>query len=128
MSQTKGRLKTITLSILACFAGLCVTGCRCQEKLEFVEQENTALMMRISELEAQLMEAETNAAASMAEAQPQTVISEAVYLVVEGDTLWSIAKKQLGRGNRYKEILAMNPQMTKDTPLTIGMQLKLPAK
>ena len=126
MSQIKEQQKKIVLFILVSFAALCVTGCSCQKKLGFFEQENTALMMRINELEAQLMETEANAAASMAETQ--TVASKAVYLVVEGDTLWSIAKKQLGRGNRYKEILAMNPQLTKDTPLSIGTQLKLPPK
>lgn len=33
------------------------------------------------------------------------------YIVKKGDNLWKIAKEQLGRGSRWKEILALNPKL-----------------
>ena len=50
---------------------------------------------------------------------------ETAYTVVQGDTLWGLAKKFLGRGNRYKEIMAAN-NMT-DTILRPGMVLMIPS-
>jgi LysM repeat protein len=48
------------------------------------------------------------------------------YTVANGDTLWSIAKKKLGSGPRYKEIKALNG-LSSDT-IYAGQKLKLPAK
>lgn len=53
--------------------------------------------------------------------QPQT------YTLVAGDTLWKIAQKMLGNGNRWREIQKLNnitdAQLTR---LQIGMVVKLP--
>jgi len=49
------------------------------------------------------------------------------YTMVAGDSLWSVAKKQLGNGNRWKEIQTVNN--IKDSELKrlpIGKVLKLP--
>ncbi|MGN1368440.1 MAG: LysM peptidoglycan-binding domain-containing protein [Aristaeellaceae bacterium] len=46
------------------------------------------------------------------------------YTVKNGDTLWNISKKYLGKGNRYKEIMAANGM--KSTIIRAGMQLKIP--
>lgn len=51
---------------------------------------------------------------------------QCIHKVVKGDTLWALAVKYLGKGNRYKEIMAMNG-LTSDA-LTIGMELKIPNK
>jgi len=48
------------------------------------------------------------------------------YTVKDGDTLYSIAKKFLGDGNRYTEIKTLN-KLTSDT-ITPGQKLKIPAK
>ncbi|MDX3555174.1 peptidoglycan recognition protein family protein [Streptomyces europaeiscabiei] len=48
------------------------------------------------------------------------------YTVRSGDTLWSIAKQQLGNGSRYTEITELNG--LKSDVLTPGQKLKLPAK
>jgi hypothetical protein len=48
------------------------------------------------------------------------------YAVRSGDTLWSIAKQQLGNGSRYTEIVDLNG--LKSDVLTPGQKLKLPAK
>jgi len=46
------------------------------------------------------------------------------YIVKKGDTLWRIAQKTLGRGNRYKEI--MKASGISSEKLKIGQKLKIP--
>lgn len=47
------------------------------------------------------------------------------YTVKKGDSLWAIAKKLLGDGNRYKEIQKLNGM--KDTVIHAGDVLKIPS-
>jgi N-acetylmuramoyl-L-alanine amidase len=47
-----------------------------------------------------------------------------VYTVVKGDSLWAIAKKYLGDGSRYKEIVTLNG--LKSNVIIIGQKLKIP--
>lgn len=46
------------------------------------------------------------------------------YTVKKGDTLWSVAKKLLGDGNKYREIVKLNS--LKDTTIYPDMVLKIP--
>jgi len=46
------------------------------------------------------------------------------YTVVKGDILWNIAKKKLGKGERYCEIKSLNG-LTSDT-IRAGQKLKIP--
>lgn len=48
------------------------------------------------------------------------------YTVKRGDSLWTIAREQLGKGQRYKEIKTLNG-LTSDT-IKPGQILKLPVK
>lgn len=58
-----------------------------------------------------------------AKPQPQT------YSLVAGDSLWKVAQKYLGSGNRYGEIAKLNGIKESDfRKLPIGLKLKLPAK
>ena len=51
------------------------------------------------------------------------------YLVRDGDSLWEIASKNLGDGNRYDEISRLNSNILSDEDtLVVGMRLKLPAR
>jgi nucleoid-associated protein YgaU len=52
------------------------------------------------------------------------------YVVQADDNLWKIAASQLGSGARYDEIVKLNTAVlkNKDSLLTVGMRLKLPAK
>jgi nucleoid-associated protein YgaU len=51
------------------------------------------------------------------------------YTVREGDSLWRIATEQLGNGNRYTEIVKLNPGILNDEDgLAVGMRLKIPAQ
>lgn len=55
-----------------------------------------------------------------------TTTTYKTYTVVKGDSLWAIAKKQLGNGNRYTEIKKLNG-LTSDT-IYAGQKLKIPTK
>lgn len=48
------------------------------------------------------------------------------HTVAHGDTLWSIAKKYLDNGSRYKEIISLNG--LKSNVIYSGMKLKIPNK
>jgi tetratricopeptide (TPR) repeat protein/LysM repeat protein len=62
------------------------------------------------------------AARSAVEAVP------AAYKVRAGQSLWSIAVETLGDGNRYREILNLNPELRGDPGRIVpGQELKLPA-
>jgi nucleoid-associated protein YgaU len=50
------------------------------------------------------------------------------YIIKDGDNLWNIAAAQLGKGIRYKEILALNPGLSEKKELVVGSKIKLPAK
>lgn len=50
------------------------------------------------------------------------------YTVQPKDTLYSIAKTQLGSGKRVKDIMAINPEITDASKLKIGQVIKLPEK
>ena len=52
--------------------------------------------------------------------------TSAEYVVKSGDSLWKIAKEQLGSGSRYKEIMELNG--LKSDVLHTGDKLKLPKK
>jgi 5'-nucleotidase len=49
------------------------------------------------------------------------------YVVRENDTLWKIAARTLGDGNRFKEIADLNRNINPDN-LVVGTKIKLPAK
>lgn len=49
------------------------------------------------------------------------------YTMVAGDTLWKVAQKQLGNGDRWKEIQTLNAISSAElTRLAVGKVLKLP--
>ena len=50
---------------------------------------------------------------------------QSTYTVVAGDSLWGIAQKRLGNGNRYKEIMTLNGLTS--TVIRPGQKLKLPS-
>ena len=50
------------------------------------------------------------------------------YIIKDGDSFWKIAQEQLGDGLRYTEILKLNPDISENQSLTIGMKVKIPAQ
>ena len=46
--------------------------------------------------------------------------------VQPGDSLWKLAQQNLGRGNRYPELLAVNPSVVNPNQIRTGAQLNLP--
>jgi nucleoid-associated protein YgaU len=110
-----------------CLAGIVLlgaAGCNNQQEIRSLRQENQALTQRVSELEEQVRQADAPPAVP-----PQTLPQAATdYVVREGDNLWSIARSELGSGTRYREILALNPNISRNEPLSIGTVLKLPPR
>ena len=49
-----------------------------------------------------------------------------IHTVAHGDTLWAIAKKYLGNGSRYTEIVKLNG--LKSSVIYTGQKLKIPQK
>lgn len=49
------------------------------------------------------------------------------YTVQKGDTLWSIAQKFLGNGQRWREIVDVNPGLD-PSKLKVGQSIVLPAR
>lgn len=60
------------------------------------------------------------------EAERKRMKMAKTYTVKKGDTLSSIAMKQLGKANRYNEIMCLNGLKT--TVIKVGQVLKLPPK
>ena len=50
------------------------------------------------------------------------------YTIKEGDTLYSIAKRMLGDGQRWQQIVDANPDLEDPTKLRPGMEIVIPAK
>ena len=48
------------------------------------------------------------------------------YTVQAGDELWDIAERELGAGDQWRQILALNPGLAADTRLVPGRQIALP--
>jgi nucleoid-associated protein YgaU len=47
-------------------------------------------------------------------------------VVQRGDSLWKIAERTLGRGSRWREVLAANPSVVSPESLKAGMQVVVP--
>ncbi len=63
------------------------------------------------------------------EATPQASSAARTATVKEGDTLWRIAARELGDGNRYLEIYKLNrDRLANEDDLKIGQTLRLPAR
>jgi len=115
-----------------------IAGCDCPKRVEVLQEQNEMLSAQVADLENQLAQADARSEAAVtrpqvqpqqqAQPQPQLPAAESTYVVVQGDNLWSIARKQLGKGARYEEILEMNPQIQQNQPLSIGTVLKLPPR
>lgn len=63
---------------------------------------------------------------ALAVADTKPAVDYRIHTVVHGDTLWAIAKKYLGAGSRYKEIVILNG--LKSNVIYSGMKLKIPNK
>ena len=50
-----------------------------------------------------------------------------VVTVQRGDSLWKIAEQTLGRGSRWRDLLAANPTLANPNVLEVGTQLNVPA-
>jgi len=65
---------------------------------------------------------------SEADSVEQAATDLATHRVMPGQSLWSIAAEKLGDGNRYQDILNLNPELRGDPGrLVPGQSLRLPS-
>lgn len=57
--------------------------------------------------------------------RPNTFKTPKLYSVKSGDTLWAIAKRQLGDGSKYNQIASLN-NIKNPNLISVGQELKLP--
>ena len=57
--------------------------------------------------------------------QPTTTVAGKTHTIVKGDSLWDIAQKYYGDGNKYKLIMKAN-NISDPNALTVGQVLKIP--
>ena len=68
------------------------------------------------------------AATAAAAAAAKAAAEEEYYVIQKGDTLWGIAKKHLGDGNRYPEIFEANREVILDPDKIFpGKKIRIPA-
>lgn len=101
----------------------------------------TQTTTRLANMSAELKEVESPDSESLVTSEPEVVITTAGdanrtpskvpttdYIIEDGDSFWKIAQEQLGDGNRYTEILELNPAISEDQTLNIGTKIKIPAQ
>ena len=58
---------------------------------------------------------------------PTAVIEPEYYVIQKGDTLWAIASKFLGDGNKYHDIFAANKEVIEDPDkIFVGQKIIIP--
>lgn len=57
---------------------------------------------------------------------PSVVPSQKAVSVQPGDSLWKLAKQNLGRGDRWQELLAVNPWIADPNKIRAGAEITLP--
>ena len=69
------------------------------------------------------------ARSSSAEDAPESAGADKLHYEVQGanETLWEIAKKQLGGGQRWMEISRLNPDLDAKQPVPAGTVLRMPS-
>lgn len=61
------------------------------------------------------------------ETPEKAATGDAFYTIKDGETLWSIAVDQLGDGERFRDILAVNPDLQRNPDLLrAGQEIRLP--
>lgn len=68
-------------------------------------------------------------AAAAAAAEAAAVPEEQYYVIEKGDTLWAIAKKFLGEGNRWNELFEANKEVILDPDKIFpGQKIRIPVE
>src|SRR5690606_29894844 len=101
--------------------------------VEPAEETPAAEPEEVAPEEPEASEEEANEPAAIEEepAQPAAVEREnkaepAAYTVKPGQSLWSIAAEELGSGDRFREILRLNPALSNPNAIYPGLELKMP--
>ena len=65
-------------------------------------------------------------AAPVSSPAPEPISAPRVVTVQRGDSLWKIAEQTLGRGSRWRDLLAANPSIANPSVLEVGTQIRVP--
>lgn len=99
------------------------------EVKELNEIKETAAQLKAGIFVDQPIETEEQINKIQVKEQKPVLVAAREYLVKNGDSLWKIAKQELGDGNRWKDIFELNKEKIKDPQnLKIGQKLYLPEK
>lgn len=93
--------------------------------LVVIQQENLEVTAEPDPVTKAEIQQEESSAASEPKPEPSPP-PQKTYRVVSGDTLWGIAQKNLGNGNRWNEVASING-IGNPRALQVGVVLKLPA-
>ena len=74
-----------------------------------------------------VVDAGTDDPAADANAAPPVEAGPRKHVIVKGDTLYSLAKRYLGHGKRWKDIQAANPGLD-PRKLRVGQEIVIPAE
>ena len=98
------------------------------EKVQLAAQQQQNADAEIANLRNEL--SRVTAELQQSKQVPAAKAPAGTYTVKEGDSLWKIAASQLGNGGRFEEIAKLNADILKGRQdnLSVGMQLKIPAK
>jgi nucleoid-associated protein YgaU len=61
------------------------------------------------------------------EANSAAIATQKTVSAHRGDSLWKLAKQNLGRGSRWPELVAVNPGISDPNKISIGTEINLPA-
>jgi len=101
---------------------------RLNGELQLAKMEIEALKTPAPAAEQLSIPATENENASAVSADSSVSGGTKSYTIQNGDSLWSIAQKQLGNGSRFKEILKLNPKISAKSNLVVGSKLNIPEK
>jgi nucleoid-associated protein YgaU len=112
-------------------------------KSELMRMKNMLMQTttKLADINAELKEIENRTPESPATSEPEVVITTPSdtnrtpstvpttdYIIEDGDSFWKIAQEELGDGNRYTEILDLNPDISENQTLIIGTKIKIPTR
>lgn len=125
-------MKKFVMASLMVVAGASV-GCSSNQKQELAQvppppaplEQGSFEPVQVQAQPATAAAADSSATVTPASYQTMTLTTGATHTIQKGDTLYSIARKHYGSGNRWQDIVAANPGLDPQK-LPVGKTIVLP--